>query len=339
MTGVQTCALPIYKAQGWFVPAVKCLYFYAPYGGILSETSFEEDYLSASAMSQPINRYDMAQMLGAVLLYGRIEAQDSQKSAAHTKIGDWSAVPPIYQSAVASCYALGIIGGQSDGTFGGNNTMNRAQGCVVIHRMLSLANGGTIPQPSTPAETPTQSGVGTLANGKPITEENVLEIIEQIKLQYPSGMEWNSNTHRTGLPSAAANKLQGLYWSSNMGGCGGFASLVSDTIFGAGDANPIRKVPFTEMRPGDILIKCSPDGKCMHWTTAASRITGTDSYDFDDPSIGSSEDMPGGMNYLYLATTYGGNESSHVRYGLNSLTETPQPAYPYYYEVWTRYPE
>lgn len=151
-------------------------------------------------------------------------------------------------------------------------------------------------------------------------------------------MVWNSASTRTGVPSAAAGKLEGLYWSSSTGGCGGFASLVSDTIFGAGEANPIRKVPFTEMRPGDILMKCDPSGKCMHWTVAASRITGTESYDFDSPSIASAGDMPGGMNHLYLVTTYGGNESAHVRYGLNALPASPQPAYPYYYEVWTRYP-
>ena len=52
-----------------------------------------------------------------------------------TVTGDWAAVPVRYQDAVVTCYALGLLNGQADGTFGGNNYMTRAQACVVINRL------------------------------------------------------------------------------------------------------------------------------------------------------------------------------------------------------------
>ena len=37
---------------------------------------------------------------------------------------------------MSTCYALGLLNGQKDGTFGGSNNVNRAQGCTVIFRLL-----------------------------------------------------------------------------------------------------------------------------------------------------------------------------------------------------------
>ena len=137
------------QAAGWFVPAAAALYYDAPYGGVLSETSFEEDYRSASAMNQLINQYDMAQMLANFSFYNFvIWYDDPRNDAAKSKISDWSSIPPIYQNAVATCYTLGVLGGQSDGTFGGSKTMNRGQACAVIDRMANILNKGTTAQPA-----------------------------------------------------------------------------------------------------------------------------------------------------------------------------------------------
>ena len=123
------------KAKGWYVPAASALYNSGIDGGVLSAASFGEDYLSADVMGQPISRYDMAQIMDNVCFCFGPGMDDAQRKAAQGKIADWSSIPEIYQSAVASCYAMGVIGGQSDGSFGGSNTMNRAQACVVIERM------------------------------------------------------------------------------------------------------------------------------------------------------------------------------------------------------------
>ncbi len=145
------------KAKGWFVPAVLTLRDYALNMGILYGTSFREDCLSASVMSQPINRYDMAEMLFEVLLYDTDAENDPRKDTAKSKIGDWSKIPDNYQEAVSLCYALGIITGQSDGSFGGNNTMNRAQACVVIDRLSKLME--TYTSTETPSTTPDKTPV------------------------------------------------------------------------------------------------------------------------------------------------------------------------------------
>lgn len=45
-------------------------------------------------------------------------------SAAASRIAEYSSIPSQYKDAVANVYALGIIGGYPDGTFGGNNGGN-----------------------------------------------------------------------------------------------------------------------------------------------------------------------------------------------------------------------
>ena len=65
-----------------------------------------------------------------------MELPDAQTlEAARLAVGDWEAIPESYRQAVSVCYALGLLNGQADGTFGGSNCMNRAQGCTVIVRM------------------------------------------------------------------------------------------------------------------------------------------------------------------------------------------------------------
>ena len=54
---------------------------------------------------------------------------------------DWAQIPAGYREAVAACYALGVLNGQSNGCFGGDNPMNRAQGCTVIARLLDQIHG------------------------------------------------------------------------------------------------------------------------------------------------------------------------------------------------------
>ena len=124
------------KAKSWFTPALMSLFYYGPYGGILTSTTFipNEEYPADSAMSQPLNRYDMAHIAANTLLNNGLSPDNSQFELPG-EIADRSGIPSIHQSDVALCYNLGVIGGQSDGAFGGNNTVNRAQACVIIERI------------------------------------------------------------------------------------------------------------------------------------------------------------------------------------------------------------
>lgn len=108
--------------------------------GILTGTAMERGYLDSGSwegvLNTPITRLDMAQMLYRLLAALEVELPDAQTlEAAQCAVGDWEAIPESYRQAVSVCYALGLLNGQADGTFGGSNCMNRAQGCTVIVRM------------------------------------------------------------------------------------------------------------------------------------------------------------------------------------------------------------
>lgn len=221
-----------------------------------------------SVLNSPITRYDMAQIMYNVLKLN-ITSMPAGKTSG---IGDWSSVPAGYRDAVSVCYALGVLNGQNDGNFGGNNYMNRAQGCVVISRLENYIETGsagtetvTPTEPETPVENekpaeneaPAQT-TGTLANGMAATEENVLAMLEDLKEKYPHGSDWGSDDR----------------WSSPVMGngreCAGYAYMISDSIFGS---LPKRKIDnYNDIRPGDVIDIRRPDGTNVHWAIATSEM-------------------------------------------------------------------
>lgn len=92
---------------------------------ILANASFQWAYDDASVMGTGINRYDMAQLMTNIMAQKGFAASDAEKNAAAAKIADYADIPGQYRDAVANVYALGVIGGYADGTFGGTVTMNR----------------------------------------------------------------------------------------------------------------------------------------------------------------------------------------------------------------------
>lgn len=222
-----------------------------------------------SVLNSPITRYDMAQ-----IMYNVLKLNVTSMPAGKTSgIGDWSSVPVGYQDAVSVCYALGVLNGQNDGNFGGNNYMNRAQGCVVISRLENYIETGsagtetvTPTEPETPVENekPTENEApaqttGTLANGKAITEDNVLEILEKLKAEYPAGTPWtDSNSY-----SSAAFGKYGT-------GCGAYALMISDRIFGNLPVRMHRN--YDEICPGDVIECKDSNGNTFHWTVAESQL-------------------------------------------------------------------
>lgn len=109
--------------------------------GILNGTNLKQAELAEGVwdaeINTPISRYDMAQMMYNILLdKGAPLPSAAECQAAQSRMADWGQIPARYQEAVSTCYALGLLNGQKDGTFGGSNTMNRAQGCTVISRLL-----------------------------------------------------------------------------------------------------------------------------------------------------------------------------------------------------------
>lgn len=229
-----------------------------------------------TASGQNMDRYDMAQTISNAL-----HAQDKfpgieERNAIQSSIKDYDNIPQNRQIAVKGCYATGVLTGMSDGMFHGEESMTRAQACVVITRMLNVINSETpgVPsqpqqpaQPETPTqpEIPQQTGSGLLANGQPATVENVQAVLAEIKEEYPEGTVWgthdtpNTNYYADGDKLSDARSLIGT-WANTTYACGGWATMVSNRIFGMTGA-PTREVTdITKARPGDIVIKMYADG-------------------------------------------------------------------------------
>lgn len=251
-----------YKAA-WFGPNTKAL----SAAGVLNNTSFQYAFGDAGVMDRNISRYDMAQLMTNIMARNGFTAGDAQKTAAQAKITDYKGIPSDYQDAVKTVYALGIIGGYGDGSFKGDVTMNRGQGAVVIYRMAkytpaantgtpgtdddgtsTTGTGNTGSSGSTNTESTGTDTTGKLANGKPITEENVLAMLSELMAKYPSGTLY--------APVGTKIPTQIYYQTASHAGtgsqCAGWAALANDYIFGK--TAPVRvHTNFNQIRVGDVF--------------------------------------------------------------------------------------
>ena len=249
------------NANPWWKPYTDALDRH----GVLEDTTLGTTIRTIS-VNQPINRYDMAQMMYNVLVDqgAQLPAQAEQEKA-QAVIGDWTSVPTEYQNAVTACYAAGVLNGQSDGNFGGTNLMNRAQGCVVVYRLTNYivenpGDGTTNPDQGNDGDDDTTppTSTGTLKNGKPATEENVLEILEEIKEEYPDGTPWGTDKVYSSICFGTGKE------------CAAFAFMVSDRIFG--DITFKRTVTnYNHIRPGDVIYARFSTGR-EHWYVATSSV-------------------------------------------------------------------
>ena len=225
--------------------------------GILDRTTLSKDF--DGNINKPINRYDMAQMMRHILDDKNAEMPTNEEmAAARNAIGDWDSVPAEYRGAVSLCYAMGVLNGQSDGNFGGNNLMNRGQGCVVVYRLTQkIETGSTEIEPSVP-EKPEQpstpsSGTQTLSNGKTVTEENVAALLEELKEKYPHNGYYDVSKS---YYFAAMN--------ANGHDCAKLAFMVSDDIFGT-EATLYSHQNYESIKLGDIIEQKDENGNSVHW--------------------------------------------------------------------------
>lgn len=316
---------------------------------------FENRTLLGERGNLGITRQDMAWLLADVLSEKGGSATEEQKAGAQVQIADYASIPAEYQEAVKTAFALGLITGYSDGTFGGDKTMNRAQGCIVIDRLAQYVGdgSGTGPAvsagdeltevPNSPSSTPagqeastsSENEALTLRDGSAPTEENVRRILETVMAAYP-GENWTAdsrrnnmtefNGYRLGSVSGAVNSIYGKVSSTYLG-CGGLAGMTSDAIFGGGGTGgenfPARKLSnITEARTGDIYIQYL-NGTLIHVGIIASvgeATTVTDSrgtrLQITNYDGGGNGGSTDNMAYIFSGTKNGGT-----------------------YEVWTRYPD
>ena len=202
---------------------------------------------------------------------------------------------------------------------------------TVLSATLSLALALTFAGPAHAAEAPTEQTAGDscLTNGKPVTEENVLELLRQIELDWPTNTVWETyktpGTHKNEVPSTEIGRLMQSYRVNSTYGCGTYASMVSSLIFGD-TANPVRKLEdLSQIRPGDVILWVrNSNGKVWHVTVALESPNDKNGFYFTDGNAGETVQWPD-EEYPYS------NMDNLDCYLLENSA--------YHLAVWTRYPE
>lgn len=182
--------------------------WYQVYVDALNQDNLLAGTAAESSIGKPISRYEMAQIAGNVLADADIEAGAEQLQKAQAKFTDWGSIPEQYKKAVALCYANKVLSGLPDGSFGGGQTMTRAQACSVIIRVLDCLKGSTPPstQPSVSKADPAEvirlinaerakKGLGELKTLDSLTKAAQMRA-EDISQGYinnrPDGSDWDS---------------------------------------------------------------------------------------------------------------------------------------------------
>lgn len=100
-------------------------------------------------LSQPIQRRDAAVLLYRALANAAPERLGEAGNGPET-FPDWDSLPPSYQTAVGQLSALGIIKGRLDGSFDGETVIQRADGIVLLMRLINLLEAPPEPEPALP---------------------------------------------------------------------------------------------------------------------------------------------------------------------------------------------
>lgn len=112
--------------------------------GLFNGTSAEGKAQDGAVVNQPVNRYDMAQMMYNILVL-KDAVPEYDAVAVQAGIADWSTIPTGYQAAVMGANVAGIISGVDNvGTFNGTGLMTRGQAAVVmtnINKVVSNTQG------------------------------------------------------------------------------------------------------------------------------------------------------------------------------------------------------
>lgn len=234
--------------------------WYAPYAMAGDQLEFAErldDYAtSQDIMDRPLTRAEMAAVIFKVLSWYDVQAPEDKLTEAEQSIPDLNnyALEDGRRGPIIKCYALGILAGtDSKGTFNGEADMTRAQAAVTLCRLadvIEAKENGTLPVPDDKPDPKPDPEPDPEPDDKPAanvpTEAEAYDILMQIKAEYPHGTPWGDDK---------------IYHSPNYGtasfsGCGAFAQMCMDRIFGNYADNGIsvhRHSDFDAIKVGDYV--------------------------------------------------------------------------------------
>nr|WP_325259424.1 S-layer homology domain-containing protein [uncultured Oscillibacter sp.] len=228
--------------------------------------------------SSDLPREDMAQCMYNLLVdLGATIPTDTEYVQSIGSMNDFYSISPSCRRAVMVCYTLGLLGGLGDGSFGPQKGMNRAQAAVVIGRLQDYVqgNGGTAgvveipsgPEPKAPPQTEVTDGPlfkmlngenaqqmmdrinasttyreGYLTNGKPITEENIKELLAKFEETMPEETTWDES-------STYNYQSRSFGWTH---ACSAFGAAISDALFDE-TAPIVRHQNFDQLKVGDVV--------------------------------------------------------------------------------------
>lgn len=178
-----------------------------------------------------------------------------------------------------------------------------------------------------------QYPTGTLQNGQPVTEENVLALLAEAKTLWPDGMTWTyldreksgNNVYNSDPSTSVGAACVAEYQVSHVEACGAFAAMLSDYVFGP-SSNPARRLEDNgQVRPGDIVFRINPDGVTAHVNIAMT----TAHYEGDVPFIRTADgNVAGKVQWFDTVVNYPTRVNGEPRWLGDSIRV-----------VYTRYPE
>lgn len=125
-----------------------------------------------------ISRYDMAQMMFQLLsAQGVSMPNEQQRQEAREQIADYDQIPQQYRTAVECMYSLGCITGK-DGSFCGNDSMKRAEACVVLTQLQEQLGQSGGQQSSN-----TQQSEVTQEDQIAQWEQEVFDLVNEIRVE------------------------------------------------------------------------------------------------------------------------------------------------------------
>lgn len=305
--------------------------WYAPYmtvagwEGILVGTQYVE---GRATVDTPLNRYEMAMMIYNVLFFSSYDMPSrAEVSAAASRISDYNQMPAQYREVVSIAVAAGVLSGvDTAGTFSGSSSMTRAQAAVVLLRLSSVGAGERDPSVSGGAEsaapeistssagdttfaflngedvqtmmdrinaaTPSYRA-GYLTNGKPITTENIQEMLAGIERTMPAGTQWSKGEQFKYITPM----FIGFY---RVGACNAFGAAISDAIFGE-DAPITRHQNFSQIKVGDVIY--FKNGKDVSHVSVC--ITEPDSSSYFEICDGNVSGKVSWHGYEYIPGAFG----------------------------------